>query len=1024
MSDASVLTIHLFALPSRMAMPHRLRFLFSLALLAATLLPPHAYADDPPQLIELRLLDALIRPDSRGDGRPSVILLLRKTDSGWQRAWGTARDFNHTVHTALLTDAKLTDKTFTLSLDLTVYADARSDMHGFSQFDIKLLRDRDGVYRGKYVGTYSGEQVSGHADATVLPRMDRREDFIVPGGDEHPRILFRKSDLSALREKARTPLGKAAVAKMDGPVGLGVRYQLSGDRKLAEQAMPMVEKLMARGMMSDQYGNNVGDRLEQTALTYDLCYDAWPDDFRSDVEDYLLWAGNGVLDARRDTHQGVNWHVCSNWSAPLYAGAAFAGLALRGKAGEPPAPVPPTMTGSRVAPEKDDFDPPRGVPVQDFETDAMPDDWVYVGGFRSRQLTMAPLLKHNGDSNIRLLVPGDNITFLGDRETVKQLSREKDEGYWANENYDGGKTMIDVTNAVDREYFTSNYFYCVIRNDKPRWVRFVTSSHPGTLLLNGVELQVGEVAHIEAGMYPFLVATHIDQINPWGRDLMRPRLIEISEDEAKRLIAEQTRVHQTLVERQKQRVEEWRALGKIDLRYRDLFERSRHIMYMFSREAVGDGGAQAELTHYSTIAEKPPARYEAAHIQTFGHGVSPQQDIEDLLPRKMMVHVYPDDGDARAQEINGSPSLGNQWFAPLLPTVNERLRPAMLWGWQRHAGFTGDNWEALVGGDAVWALLNYPLDAKAAPPAKTMPLNWRADDFGHYVFRNAWSGGDDFVTQIWAKAHYVGGWNAPNAGTFRVMGLGHVWAWGQTDRNRHRPEESVVQLPDNPDINEGLCGRVTYVKTYKDGSGVVSIDYTDVYATRKETENGRPHRPYERYGHIREDEAFLDSGISGMRSIAVDYSGRSGAPCLIALVDTVRGAESTVWTWQLPRPGRNEDASPVVEQVKTNGRTFTLTHTDGATLHGTFITDHEPVAEVRASSMKGRAGSSKGKELKRPIHAVLADGGEVFFAVVTIGRGDPPKVAWQGEGLDAVAKVGGQRIRFDGKSLIFGESSE
>jgi len=45
----------------------------------------------------------------------------------------------------------------------------------------------------------------------VLPAVTIQKDFVPVQPGEHPRLLPRKSDLPKLREKAKTPFGKAMV---------------------------------------------------------------------------------------------------------------------------------------------------------------------------------------------------------------------------------------------------------------------------------------------------------------------------------------------------------------------------------------------------------------------------------------------------------------------------------------------------------------------------------------------------------------------------------------------------------------------------------------------------------------------------------------------------------------------------------------------------------------------------------------------------------------------------------------------
>jgi hypothetical protein len=172
------------------------------------------------------------------------------------------------------------------------------------------------------------------------------------------------------------------------------------------------------------------------------------------------------------------------------------------------------------------------------------------------------------------------------------------------------------------------------------------------------------------------------------------------------------------------------------------------------------------------------------------------------------------------------------------------------------------------------------------------------------------------------------------------------------------------------------------------------------------------------------DRYFADSGIAGTRSVAVDYSGRCGTPCLLVLVDKITGGKKKVWTWHVDKAEkkRRKGDPSNLESTTVQGPSFTIKHADGATLHGTFVAPEKVrlASGVRETTMIGGAGSSAGKRLERPILGVFAEGGADYFCIVTIGRGDPPKVDVQGRGLDAKVTVGKQTIRFDGEKIVFG----
>ena len=156
------------------------------------------------------------------------------------------------------------------------------------------------------------------------PWCVRAKGFEPPKGGEHPRLLFRRRDLPALRKKARTAEGKAILKRLrllldgkDGETmttvfrsarhvyggdgsknkvldtpgiytighaaGYGLLYQLTGDRKYAEFGRQCFEKaLEGVGDRDGRYGfRNPGGPLRAGpsvgwyAVGYDLCYDGW-----------------------------------------------------------------------------------------------------------------------------------------------------------------------------------------------------------------------------------------------------------------------------------------------------------------------------------------------------------------------------------------------------------------------------------------------------------------------------------------------------------------------------------------------------------------------------------------------------------------------------------------------------------------------------------------------------------------------------------------------------------------------------
>jgi len=162
--------------------------------------------------------------------------------------------------------------------------------------------------------------------------------FVPPKPGEHPRLLFRRSDLPALRRKAQTPEGKAIIARLrhilgnngeslpekvspatkgypgpgkyssltirepgyltlGHPVGYGLLYQLTGDKKYADLGKQAFEKMIDDKVRDvDSRYSFIGPNGELRAgsswaiasLGYDLCYDGWDEAFRRKMVETFL----------------------------------------------------------------------------------------------------------------------------------------------------------------------------------------------------------------------------------------------------------------------------------------------------------------------------------------------------------------------------------------------------------------------------------------------------------------------------------------------------------------------------------------------------------------------------------------------------------------------------------------------------------------------------------------------------------------------------------------------------------------
>jgi len=190
----------------------------------------------------------------------------------------------------------------------------------------KLVAKTEGQDEVAIDGSFDGSIEAGvrHMEVDRRPWHVDVRGFKPPARKEHPRILFRKSDVAQLRKKAATPEGKAIIQRLrllldgaDGDtmtsnfspakkaydqslgknrpwdkhgvytfghvVGYGLLYQLTGDKKYADLGRQAFEKgLQGVRDRDDRYSFvkpggalRAGPVLGWTAVGYDLCYDGW-----------------------------------------------------------------------------------------------------------------------------------------------------------------------------------------------------------------------------------------------------------------------------------------------------------------------------------------------------------------------------------------------------------------------------------------------------------------------------------------------------------------------------------------------------------------------------------------------------------------------------------------------------------------------------------------------------------------------------------------------------------------------------
>ena len=374
--------------------------------------------------------------------------------------------------------------------------------------------------------------------------------------------------------------------------------------------------------------------------------------------------------------------------------------------------------------------------------------------------------------------------------------------------------------------------------------------------------------------------------------------------------------------------------------------------------ALGDRALGTEGDHYTT---EPWVLTIIPFLQAYKNVVG--QELAPAKTKWFLPHYI-----MRLVEMDGElavPAYGRHRLSPKgslfalgLPLVPEEFLPGVMGFFQRY--FARDSSFGIYSSFphvAAYALLAYRDDISPINPTEIWGKVLIDRQKGFYVFRDRWLDRNDFVASIYLKKQPLrGSWSFPDAGSFRIWGLGHKWAKAGISKPRKENENILARETNN---TEGA--KPIFLQTKPDGSGVVSLVQNN-----------------------------------WLRSFAVDYSGKSGSPGLFVIVDSIDIQSQKDFqskTWIMHTEGK----------VTIQDSTFTIESPEGKTLKGTFI------------SPEGVQLSYRDTELGKVIQAT---GVNNFFVVMTVQQDRPPKVVVKGSGITAKVLVGKQTITFAENRII------
>jgi hypothetical protein len=930
----------------------------------------------PTATVELRLEGALVPMSSRNGPFRDLNLWLTRREGQWgSNLWGRARAYNQAIHEGSVR-ARSDAGAGALDLDVVIHDDPWVE-GGFGEYRVSFAQSAPAA-AAAYSGGYNGLPVSGRVHVAVHPWPDPdAETRPAVASGEHPRLLFRRGDLPGFRQRAQTPLGGRLVeairgrltagedkGSLDAALGHGFLYALFGEEEHGRTAASLVRE-NAVYHAAGSHAHDAARKLLAAALVYDLVYDAlWPRE-RDELNRYLSCMV-GIANTRHGLHGNWNNGPNSNWTAIGTGGAGMAALAVLREKGfiglHPPDKDVEVVrldaaegANASLQPLPADARPgPAPVPVSPYALRVVFTNWLCAGplaaagndevagaalGVAAERFRVTPgaALDHGGRSYPFVLLPASAVN----RRAVEFLEEPV--------------TWVAVPGA-DRE--TVSFLYSLLRVDRREGgvlrCRDFAGFQSVRVWIDGREVPEGAAVDFSPGLHPVLLALTgpsfafrfeaADVQAQYGK-WRRAQWLEASYREA-------VRRFEATGERQDVPI-----LLNVVQRHADLW----------CRWALGDRGWKTETESYQFISLAMMLPFAAAHGQVLGEPLAPGSGLSWVLPMGLAREC----GSRGGGYPSGDAGLSTEFLAGAIRLSEPALQPALAWELNRRLADPAQ-FGRLGCRSLVQLFVTRPDEIPARPPGEVMPTAVIDRRKGLFLFRNRYRDAEDFVTHFFLQTERPMGpaWWLTECGSFRLSGLGTAWAvgGGQGKREKEYWKENVVTLgyEPEPSLERGRAGTCLYCEQPEYGVGIVGGDLSVFHGAS-------------------------GSGASrGTRHFAVDYTGRCGAPALVAVADQVQGDGIKVWRMYTGASG-----------IGVDGADFTLRgKARGTSLRGRFVAPEDVALSV-----------SNGALL-----AVSRLPSPDYLVAMTIQKGEPPPIAVQGRGLAARLTVGRRQIRFeDGK---------
>ena len=541
---------------------------------AALLMLTAAAAAQPQNLngrVELRLDGAVFQSPEQG---VDLWVDLTCRDGAWSTdAWGWGWNFNRAEHFGTANVIREGD-TYTVSLLMDVDSDpwVKGDL---APYTLELRFDGDAV-RGRYQGTFRGERVAGDVEGAVRPLGEPAEGYEPPAPGEHPRLLFRRSDLPELKARAETEWGRKLIERIrqreKDPLAMGLMYRLTGEQKYADRCRDILTRDrhdFSGGPFNT--GHYHGPRQMRMGMTLDLAWDGLDEQFRSMIAGYLWYYNSRSL--LRPSHMAAKTNQApgSNYMGKLIPGAYTSQAAVWDAPGAfPPRPAEPKMV--ELSPSEG-FSPEEGVPVVALRNGETVGRWLFAGPFaawkyREDYLVLTKWREAPDAGSHYQHWHQDHMVALGGCPAARPEPGTKVPYHGRTRTFAGwspgrtaGEVTLDVWSDCDDVPCAAGYYYTVLETDADGWYTLLlegltdearkvnrylgdryeqfsadenAEDHVAFRLdaeayLSGEKLHHGDAVHLARGRYPLLVRATTRQYQVQ----LRPRLAATTEAAAR-----------------------------------------------------------------------------------------------------------------------------------------------------------------------------------------------------------------------------------------------------------------------------------------------------------------------------------------------------------------------------------------------------------------------------------------------------------------------------------------------------------